>query len=176
MVQEYLESYKVGIVLDVQDCGNCKGSKKALRACKVQISQDPDVSTVSVVTSATNVRQGSRVVVAPAGSTVIGDTGEPLIVTIASVGGHTSEGIFCDSAMLGWTGGAKGVAAQAPESCPLGSAPPSSKPRPAAESQSMPAPADEPGLFDKKLSKQEKKKLAEERRKARKDKKQETTE
>lgn len=73
--------------------------------------------------------------------------------------------------MLGWSGGGKGVATTLPESCEIGSAPPSKKPVPKeAMSETEIAPA-APGLYEKKLSKEEKKKLAEERRKARKAKK-----
>ena len=80
-----------------------------------------------------------------------------------------SEGIFCDSRMLGWSGGAAGIAAQIPDSVAIGAIPPATKPRPqeAESSSSLPASNVE-GLFEKKLSKEEKKKLAEERRKARK--------
>ena len=72
--------------------------------------------------------------------------------------------------MLGWSGGAHGVAAQIPDSCDIGSAPPATKPRPAGSvGDSAPLPESSvPGLFEKKLTKEEKKKLAEERRKARK--------
>ena len=82
-----------------------------------------------------------------------------------------SEGIFCDSKMLGWAGGAAGVAAQIPETVAIGEAPPATKPRlgGAGGGAAEPLPASNvEGLFEKKLSKEEKKKLAEERRKTRK--------
>ena len=82
-----------------------------------------------------------------------------------------SEGIFCDSKMLGWIGGSEGVAQQIPDSIEVGAAPPSSKPRVqfdgSQEATVTPSVEVKP-LFEKKLSKEEKKKLAEEKRKAKK--------
>jgi tRNA-binding EMAP/Myf-like protein len=49
--------YKVGIVLSVENCGNQK-SGKALKACKVNVGDDHNL--VTVVTAASNVREGSR--------------------------------------------------------------------------------------------------------------------
>ena len=112
-----------------------------------------------------------RVAVAPAGSYFLDDEGSSREVTKASVGGVVSEGILCDSRMLGWSGGAKGIAVQIPDACEIGSAPPSTKPRPnhgdKTNETETTAPA-APGLFEKKLTKEEKKKLAEERKKKRK--------
>jgi tRNA-binding EMAP/Myf-like protein len=90
-----------------------------------------------------------------------------------SVGGVMSEGMLCDARMLGWVGGADGIAAQIPESFPLGSAPPDTKPRTdaaptdATEQQQLQSTDVQP-LFEKKLTKEEKKKLADEKRKAKK--------
>ena len=82
-----------------------------------------------------------------------------------------SEGMLCDARMLGWGSGSVGIAAQVPDSFEPGSAPPTSKPgAPKKEEASGPA-AEVKGLFEKKLSKEEKKKLAEERKAARKAKK-----
>ena len=110
---------------------------------------------------------------APVGSTFENDAGEEITVQKTAVGGVMSEGIFCDSKMLGWAGGAAGVAAQIPESVAIGESPPATKPRPggagSATTATEPLPASNAeGLFEKKLSKEEKKKLTEERRKARK--------
>ena len=112
-------------------------------------------------------------VVATNGTSVLGDDGEPLEIKKAVVGGVTSEGMLCDSKMLRWIGGAKGIAVNLPDSFAVGSPPPSSKPRPNGaiaiddEKESEPA-APLPGLFEKKLSKEEKKKLAAERKAAKK--------
>lgn len=166
-----VSQYKVGIILSLEDCGKCKGSQKALRACKIRISgtdndnyQEEDVLTV--VTSAPNVRIHSNVVVAVAGSSVLGSDGEMIDVAKATVGGVVSEGMLCDSRMLGWSGGARGIAVNLPDCCEVGSSPPSSKPRPNGEgsgdAEKDVAPL--PGLFEKKLTKEEKKRLAAEKR------------
>lgn len=135
-----------------------------MRACKVDVGSEE----ITVVTVA-SVKAGDRLVVAPVGSTVELDSGEEITVKKAPVSGVMSEGIFCDSKMLGWTGGAQGVAVQIPESMELGSEPPSSKPRPGTEPISLQeAAGSHEGLFEKKLTKEEKKKIAEEKRKAKK--------
>ena len=98
------------------------------------------------------------------------DEGNEITVKKAAVGGVMSEGVFCDSTMLGWQGGAKGIAAQIPETVPIGSAPPATKPRPQQSEGSSESVAggEVQGLFEKKLTKEEKKKIAEEKRKAKK--------
>lgn len=110
-----------------------------------------------------------RLAVAPAGSVVEQD-GEEITLKKTAVGGVMSEGMFCDSKMLGWTGGAAGIAAKMPDSLPLGSPPPATKPRPgqSASTEEALSSSEVQGLFEKKLTKEEKKKIAEERRKARK--------
>mmetsp|Transcript_16822 Transcript_16822/g.38741 ORF Transcript_16822/g.38741 Transcript_16822/m.38741 type:complete len:180 (+) Transcript_16822:740-1279(+) len=161
-----VSQFKVGVVLDVEDCGNPKKGKP-LKSCKVNVGDEEN--PVTIVTSASNVRNGSRVVVALAGSTVYNAEGEEEAIQKTTVGGSMSEGMLCDAKMLGWSGGAVGIAVQVPESFSIGSAPPATKPRggnQAAEEPQGQAPQAE-GLFEKKLTKEEKKKLAEERRKAR---------
>lgn len=109
-----------------------------------------------------------RVAVALAGSVVELD-GEEVSIKKTSVGGVMSEGMLCDSKMLGWAGGGAGVAARIPDTVPIGSPPPAEKPRMGQQSEGDAPPSQEvEGLFAKKLTKEEKKKLAEERRKARK--------
>mmetsp|Transcript_25416 Transcript_25416/g.35640 ORF Transcript_25416/g.35640 Transcript_25416/m.35640 type:complete len:184 (-) Transcript_25416:185-736(-) len=166
-----ISEYRIGVIVSVEDCGTCKGKGgKALKACKIQVNHDESAELTTVVTSATNVREGSRIVVAPVGSSFIDKEGEERPVTKATVGGVVSEGMLCDSTMLGWTGGAKGIAVQIPEEFAVGSAPPSSKPR-KGEHDKPAAEADKPlegGLFERKLTKEEKKKIAEEKRKAKK--------
>ena len=143
-----------------------KGTK-ALKICQVNIG-DPD-NTIQVVTSAPNVRLESKLAVAPVGSTVLGSDGEGMTVTKTTVGGHTSEGIFCDSKMLGWEGGSVGIAARMDDALELGSQPPSTKPRPGGGKATTELPeSNVEGLFKKKPTKEEKKRLAEEKRKARK--------
>jgi hypothetical protein len=114
----------------------------------------------------------SRVAVAPAGTTVLDEQGEELQVTKTTVGGVMSEGMLCDSRMLGWSGGAAGLAVQIPNSIALGSSPPATKPRGVHDSKPTEEEAQpqeqQAGLFEKKLTKEEKKKMAEEKRKAKK--------
>jgi hypothetical protein len=109
-----------------------------------------------------------RLAVALAGATFVNDDGEEITVKKTSVGGVMSDGLFCDSKMLGWPGGAEGVAAQIPDSVAIGDSPPESKPRSGKPTSEVepPASAEGQGLFEKKLSKEEKKRLAEEKRKA----------
>ena len=85
-----ISEYKVGVVLSLQDCGSSKG--KTLKACQVNIG-DAD-NPITVVTSASNVREGSRVAVAPAGTTVLDEEGEELKLKKTMVGGVQSEGMF----------------------------------------------------------------------------------
>ena len=112
----------------------------------------------------------SRLAVALVGSTFLDESGEEIVVKKTSVGGVMSEGMFCDAGMLGWADGARGVAAQMPDSIPIGSAPPDVKPRSDKEKEIEPAvPSVEvKPLFEKKLTKEEKKKLADEKRNAKK--------
>jgi poly(3-hydroxybutyrate) depolymerase len=114
----------------------------------------------------------SRVVVAPVGSSFVDAQGAEVAIVKTSVGGVMSEGILCDSRMLGWSGGGVGVAAQVPVSIPIGSPPPATKPRPedeaAASATTDPSSDAAGGLFEKKLSKEERKKLAAEKRLAKK--------
>jgi tRNA-binding EMAP/Myf-like protein len=170
-----ISQYKVGIVLSVEECsgsGSSNKSNKTLRSCLVNVGQESNA--VTIVTSASNVRPGSRVAVALAGSCVINEEGEEMTVKKTIVGGISSDGMLCDSRMLGWSGGAAGVAAQMPDTVPVGEAPPSTKPRPNQGQQqkqqqdATTANDSAPGLFEKKLTKEEKKKLAEEKRKAKK--------
>ena len=157
--------YKVGVVQSIEELPKKGG--KPLRSCQVDVGSDD--GPICVVTSAANVRDCSRIIVAPVGSSVLDDSGEEVEIKKTSVGGVMSEGMFCDSQMLGWKGGAVGVAATVPDSFAIGSAPPDEKPRPKGAGGGdgdAPPPADLPGLFEKKvkLSKEEKRKAAEERR------------
>jgi hypothetical protein len=113
------------------------------------------------------------------GSKIVDESGAAVTIQRTAVGGVQSEGMFCDSRMLGWIGGAENIAAQMPPSLPIGSAPPFTKPRGGADAgetqqlqlqqpQMMDAMDHVEPLFEKKLSKEEKKKLADEKRKAKK--------
>lgn len=160
-----VSQYKVGVILSLEECGKTKGGK-VLRACQVDVGSDD--GPVTIVTAAANVREGSRLAVALTGSTVWTEGGEEVEVKKTPVGGVMSDGMFCDSKMLGWAGGSSGVAQVIPEEFEVGSSPPAQKPRPreAGEAAST-AQTKEEGLFGMKPTKEEKKKLAEERKKAR---------
>jgi hypothetical protein len=109
------------------------------------------------------------------GSKIIDETGAEVTIQRTAVGGVMSEGMFCDSRMLGWIGGAENIAAQMPASLAIGDAPPATKPRggncTADGVEPLPSMVPAVGvkpLFEKKMTKEEKKKLAEEKRKAKK--------
>lgn len=113
--------FVVGLVLK---CEPVPGKDK-LKVVTVDIG---DGSPLSIVTNAPNIRDGTRTCIATIGTTVEID-GEEVQIKKTNVGGVVSEGTVCDSVMLGWAGGASGVAVQVPASCSLGSAAPTSKPR-----------------------------------------------
>ena len=114
---------------------------------------------LGIVTNASNVTEGSRVVVATIGTELSDGT----VVKKANVGGCPSEGMLCDAPMLGWTGGGAGAAALVPESYAPGDSPPATRPRldmpKAPEASATPAVEVKP-LFEKKLTKEEKKAAA----------------
>jgi len=123
--------YSVGCILAVEPVQKQKDLKKVL----VDIVGDQDESkAIRVVTNAKHVEVGDRIVVAlvdaivPAGARLDEDS-NAIQVRPTSVAGVMSHGMLCDSVMLGWTGGAKGVAQKMPSSCQVGSPPPSSRPR-----------------------------------------------
>lgn len=99
--------------------------KDKLKKLQVDIGGD---SLVTIVTNAPNVRDNTRTVIATLG-TEIEYEGSTIVIERTNVAGIYSEGMVCDSIMLGWSGGAAGIAVQVPDSFSLGSAAPSSKPR-----------------------------------------------
>ena len=73
--------------------------------------------TLTVITNAPNIRVGTRTVLAEVGTEFEdNETGDMAIVRKELVGGVYSEGMICDSVILGWAGGAAGVAVQVPPS------------------------------------------------------------
>ena len=120
--------------------------------------------------SSSTLERRARVVIATVGAAL--RDGEK--VKRASVGGVVSEGMCCDGPMLGWVGGGAGAAALLPESFNPGDAPPTSRPRldggggPGGDAPAAPvAKSTGPGvdaLFEKKLTKEEKKALQEKKR------------
>lgn len=157
-----LAGYLAGLVLE---CEDVRGKDK-LKELKVDVGGD---EPLTIVTNATNVEVGKRVVVATIGS----ELKDGAKVKKAMVGGVTSEGMLCDGPMLGWTGGGAGAAALLPESFKPGEAPPKSRPRldgggaggdaPAAPAAKSTGPGVD-SLFEKKLTKEEKKALQEKKK------------
>jgi len=124
-------NYSVGCILAVEPVQKQKDLKRIL----VDIVGDQDESkAIRVVTNAKHVDVGDRIVVAlvdaivPAGARLDEDS-NAVQIRPTSIAGIMSYGMLCDSVMLGWAGGAKGVAQKMPDSCQLGSHPPSSRPR-----------------------------------------------
>jgi tRNA-binding EMAP/Myf-like protein len=132
------ENYKIGRVLSVAPIPKQKELKKVM----VDVTGDGDEgNAVQIVTNAKYIEANWLVVVAlenaivPAGA-IVGEDSEAIQIKPTSVGGVKSSGMVCDSPMLKWTGGAKGVVQQLPEfdeaSNPqyfVGNAPPASRPR-----------------------------------------------
>ena len=108
--------YVVGQILELDDLPGGK-----LRKLKIDVGggKHPTVGS-----NAPNLAVGFKLGVALPGATV-GD----VVIKATAVGGVTSEGVLLDAPALGWTGGGAGTAALVPESTPLGSRPPKSRPR-----------------------------------------------
>ena len=145
-----------GFVVGLVSTAEAVSGKDKLSKLEVDVGAG---EPITIVTNASNVQAGSRVVVATVGTELRDET----IVKKASVGGVVSEGMLCDAPMLGWVGGGAGAAAIVPESYNPGDAPPAERPRggPATSSEAPATPAvDVKPLFEKKLSKEEKKAAA----------------
>lgn len=135
-----------------------------LKVCSVRVGEEKEVQ---VVTNAVNVvedKVGKRLVVALEGAEVGGIVVEP-----TRIHGTMSYGMFCDSKMLGWTGGSVGIAVVLGDDVEIGSSPPERRPG-SRDKEEKKTPV-EGGLFEKKLTKEEKKKAAKEARELRKAKK-----
>lgn len=109
--------FRVGAIIECEDAPNTK-----LKRLKVNVGDAG--APLPIVTAATNVKVGDRIVVACVGATVKGET-----VAKTTVKGFPSQGMVCDSVMLGWTGGGAGAAVVLPSSCEIGSRPPHQRPR-----------------------------------------------
>ena len=114
--------YKVGQVMECEDIPK----QAKLRQIKVDIGAG---ELVQVVTNAPNAKVGLLTVIATIGASVESE-GESIEIKKTNVGGRPSNGMVCNGPMLGWTGGDAKQAVTIPEGTPLGSAPPSSRPRP----------------------------------------------
>ena len=54
-----ITQYKVGVVVSLESCPSSNSIKK-LRACQVNVASESSNETITVVTAASNVREGSR--------------------------------------------------------------------------------------------------------------------
>jgi tRNA-binding EMAP/Myf-like protein len=104
------------VVGHVIDCSNVSG-KSNLKRCEIDIGAE---EPIVVVSNAPNVRQDTHTVVALVGTEVEID-GEMVVVKKTSVGSIMSEGILCDTLMLGWGSGSVGNCVQVPMSFVAGS-------------------------------------------------------
>lgn len=126
----------------------CEAVPKSTNLKKVVLDAGPaNEGHLTVVTNASNIRVGTRTAVALVGS-VVDDAGSEVTITKQVVKGVASEGMICDSLMLGWVGGAKGLCVQLPDSIALGDPAPTTKPRVggaplAVEEEAAPGPSKE---------------------------------
>lgn len=104
----------------VSECEATAGKSK-LKKLTVDIGQG---SPLTIVSAFESVSVGSRVVVALVGSFV-----NEKEVKTTTVGDVISEGLLCDTAMLGWKGGVEGAVALLPDSFVPGDSAPLEKPR-----------------------------------------------
>lgn len=134
-------------------------NKDRLKKCTVS-DGDREFTVVSNAPNVLPEKVGKRLVVARVGAEV----GE-ITVTKANVGGVVSEGMLCDECML-W-GKSAGTAVYL-DDCEVGAGPPAAKPRPKEHVSEVAPIAKGEGLFEKKLSKEEKKAKAKAEKEARK--------
>ena len=111
----------IGVVRSVKPIAG----KQSLRECEVDVGAGEDLI---IVTNASNVRDGTRTVVALVGTEVEID-GETVVIKKTSVGGIMSCGMLCDAPMCGWVGGGVGIAVQVPPEFHPGDPAPKAKPR-----------------------------------------------
>mmetsp|Transcript_13606 Transcript_13606/g.24241 ORF Transcript_13606/g.24241 Transcript_13606/m.24241 type:complete len:169 (+) Transcript_13606:93-599(+) len=118
-------NYAVGVI---QAAEPIKGGNSKLT---VEVGGD---APLTIVTNAKHMDAGAKIIIAkegavvPAGASVDED---PNALTIAptAVSGVKSFGMVCDAPMLGWTGGAKGVAQKLGDDFKAGDLPPMERPR-----------------------------------------------
>ncbi|KAI8898804.1 hypothetical protein BC833DRAFT_588437 [Globomyces pollinis-pini] len=137
-------------------------NKDKLKDLLVDVGLD---EPIQIVTNAPNITLHSRTIIALVDHE-LDINGETIIVKKSIVGGRPSHGMVCDSKMCGWVGGAEGIAVQIPESFPVGSECPSSRPRMDGGGQTQSQP-EELSIKDKKaLEKAAKKAAAKEKKRS----------
>ena len=183
IVSNWISKYKVCRVESVKeievttDAKNNNGGSSSLsskvKVCTVNVGTENTLELITVFSTARNVGRGSRLVVAPNGTSILGLTGsgDVEIVTKTTIGTYQSSGVFCNHRQMGWkiTDTSEiGMAVEVAQADALiGEQPPMYKPKP-NQGPLPESPGYVEGLFQKKLTKDEKKKLKEEKRKTRK--------
>lgn len=114
--------YVCGRVSDIE-LGPMKGTKVS----RVELDLGGGKTAQIATTSKTTV--GHVVVAILAGGTIACGKDKGTKVTKKAVAGVNSDGMLCDSDMVGWSGGAKGVVARVNDWWELGAAPPTNRPR-----------------------------------------------
>lgn len=114
--EDPFENFRVGVIVECEDVSGTK-----LKKIRVDVG---DKEPLDVVTNAPNAKEGLRIVVACTGALVDG-----VKIKRTQINGLPSNGVVCDSVMLGWTGGGAGTAVTVPESFAVGSKPPAQRPR-----------------------------------------------
>jgi tRNA-binding EMAP/Myf-like protein len=132
--QSKYENFRVGVVVSVAAVPKAKKLKSATVQVRPESDDGEDDGTVVIVTNTKHLEEGDRVVVAMVGAIVPAgadpdEDEDAVVVKKSAVGGKMSHGMLCDCPMLGWAGGAAGVAVKLPEDHEVGSAPPAERPR-----------------------------------------------
>ncbi|GMI23956.1 hypothetical protein TrCOL_g13201 [Triparma columacea] len=156
----------------IATCITIEDMKSPLRLTTMDIGSS---SHLSIVTNSSLVRSGSKYIIAMSGAIVpAGSSAEDdgvIVVKTTTVGGRKSEGIICDAPMLGWGSTNSGVPVFLTGSEYVnGDTPPSSKPGRGVVGGGGEVREDmkvetEP-LFEKKMTKEEKKAAAKAKREA----------
>ena len=89
-----LEGLVVGEVMEVSQHPNAD----KLKLTKVNIGRD---TILNIVCGAPNVAIGQKVIVAPIGSTIYPNTGEPVTMKLAKIRGEESQGMICAEDEIG---------------------------------------------------------------------------
>lgn len=100
----------VGQVVDIEELNEFK---KPIRACKVDVGED---KPREIICGATNFVAGDLVVAALPGTTLPGG----LTITERKTYGHSSEGMICSAAELGFTADHSGILVLPPETAAVG--------------------------------------------------------
>ena len=129
--EDKYKHYKIGRIMKVEPVAKSKD----LKLCSIDVvGSAKEEDWLPVVTNAKYAEAGWKVVVACVGAIVpagaaVGEDPDAIEVAKRNVQGVESKGMVCDCWMLRWTGGAKGIIQQLPDSFQIGDRPPESRPR-----------------------------------------------